>query len=235
MEKKFESKLSKGVKMKLFRRFYDEKYYKKFCTVSDGYAEYRAKKALKYIPKNKTTILNIGCGYGFESKIFSDAGYDVVGVDVSEKALRAAKEYQIESILGDVQEGIKLPDESFNVVYSAEVLEHLAFPSYFFEEVRRLLTKDGILILMLPNTARLTNRISLLFLGQLSSDFNEEHLHEMTPRQIKKYLKDYGFEKLVFEGVMGKLTKFPTLSGEFFIVTKNTKTNEMISDENRPA
>lgn len=217
---------------KIFHRFYDEKYYKEFCPVSDGYSEYRAKKALKYIPKNTITILNIGCGYGFESKIFSESGYKVVGIDVSRKALENAKEYQIETIVGDVQEGIKLPDESFDVVYCAEVLEHLAFPSYFFEEVRRLLTKDGLLILMLPNTARLTNRIRLLFWGQLSSDCIEGHLHEMTPREIKKYLKDYGFKIIVFEGVIGKLVKFPTLSGEFFIVAKSMKTKEAASNEN---
>lgn len=85
---------------------------------------------------------------------------------------------------------------------------------------------------MLPNIARLTNRIRLLFRGQLSSDFNEEHLHEMTPRQIKKYLKDYGFKIIVFEGVIGKLVKFPTLSGEFFIVAKSMKTKEGTSNKN---
>lgn len=205
---------------KIFRRFYEEKYYNVDIHLSDGYSEYRAKKALKYIPKNTTTILNIGCGHGFESKIFRDEGYKVVGIDVSRKALENAKKYQIKSILADIQEGIKLPDESFDVVYSAELLEHLAFPSYFFEEVRRLLTKSGILILMLPNLARLTNRISLLFFGKLGSDLNEEHLHEMTPRQIKKYLKDFGFEIMVFEGIRGKMVKFPTLSAEFFIVAK---------------
>lgn len=90
---------------------------------------------------NTITVLNIGCGYGFESKIFSESGYKVVGIDVSRKALEKAKEYQIESILGDVQEGIRLPDESFDVVYCAEVLEHLAFPSYFLKKLEGYLLK----------------------------------------------------------------------------------------------
>ena len=205
---------------KIFQQYYDNEFYSNSDIFSDGYSEYRAKKALKYIPKNTTTILNIGCGYGFESKIFSEAGYKVVGVDVSKKSLEIAKKYQIESILGDVQEGIELPKESFDVVYCAEVLEHLAFPSYFFEEVRSLLTEDGILILMLPNVARLTNRINLLFRGRTGSDFVEGHLHEMTPWEIKKYLKDYRFTKIIFQGVSGILVKFPTLSGDFFIVAK---------------
>lgn len=204
----------------VFEKFYTELYHTKLPS-SDGYSEYRATKALKYIPKG-STILNIGCGHGYESKIFKQNGIDVIGIDVSKNIKVYADLYQIKTIITDIQLGTDLSDKSFDIIYSGETIEHLVSPTLFFNEVCRLLKPNGTLILMLPNIAKIQNRINLLLFGRISCDIEEceGHLHEMTPHQIKYYLNKYKFEIKIFTGVSGIFKFIPDLSSEFFIVAK---------------
>ena len=69
----------------------------------DGWSRKRANIAMSFIC-NKSEILNLGCGYGFDSDEFTKNGHIVTGVDFSEKYLRRAKKYQKHSVLSDITE-----------------------------------------------------------------------------------------------------------------------------------
>lgn len=207
--------------MNPLKSYYEDDYYKE-VPASNWYSAYRAKKAvstLKSFGEKRKEILNLGCGCGFESQVFSDSGFDVVGVDISKSALACAAKHQKGSMLCDLQQGIGIASGSVGICYCAEVVEHIPFPSYFFKELNRILKKNGTLMLVLPNIACLKNRIHLMLFGDFS-ERKEEHLHEMTPKEIKEHLKVNGFEIIIFEGAMGGLKKFPSLSREFFIVAR---------------
>ena len=66
-------------------------------------------------------ILDIGCGTGAFSKTFSQASYDVTGVDISERMLKYARKNGIQCFHGNIIEGLNLEDKSFNLVTSALV------------------------------------------------------------------------------------------------------------------
>ncbi len=53
-------------------------------------------------------------------------------------------------------------DESFDVIMANQVLEHTKEIFWIFSEVSRVLKKDGIFIIGVPNLASLHNRIALL-------------------------------------------------------------------------
>ena len=65
----------------------------------------------------------------------------------------------------DLQGGLPLPDQSFDLAYSVEVLEHLEDQFLFFREVHRILRPGGRFVLTTPNVLSLTSRVRTLLAG----------------------------------------------------------------------
>lgn len=100
---------------------------------------------------------------------------------------------------------IPYPDEAFDLVIFSEVLEHIfAPPSELLLEVKRILAKDGTLILGVPNIATILNRIKLLFgitpLDHPDALFKKGwvhghgHIHEYTMKEIGSIVESCGFK-----------------------------------------
>jgi 2-polyprenyl-3-methyl-5-hydroxy-6-metoxy-1,4-benzoquinol methylase len=111
-------------------------------------------------------LLDIGCGVGTISKELQNLGYDVMGIDFSSVAVEKAKEKGINAICRDVDGGgLDFPDNHFDVVWAGDVIEHVFDPISLFEEIRRVLKKDGVLLLTTPNDFNLRSRIKIFLKG----------------------------------------------------------------------
>jgi ubiquinone/menaquinone biosynthesis C-methylase UbiE len=111
-------------------------------------------------------------------------------------------------------------DETFDLVYVGEVIEHLYDPDHVFEEVRRVLTKQGHFILSTPNLSSWINRIVLFFGYQpfgteVSSRLNfgkfggrrtepvggkYGHLRVFTYKALREFVSHYGFKIIFHKG-----------------------------------
>jgi len=69
--------------------------------------------------------------------------------------------------LNDPEFAKHLGKESFDLVISIEVIEHLENPADFLRNVSRLLKPAGIAIVMTPNVEKLPARIKFLLMGKL--------------------------------------------------------------------
>lgn len=98
---------------------------------------------------------------------------------------------------------IPFEDEYFDVVIFTEVLEHVfAPPSEVLREVKRIMHPSGKLILGVPNIARLSNRIKLLFgispLPRADDQMKKGwvhghgHIHEYTKKEILSLCEQAG-------------------------------------------
>ena len=65
----------------------------------------------------------------------------------------------------DLHGGLPLADQSFDLAYSVEVLEHLEDQFLFFREVHRVLRPGGRFVLTTPNVLSLTSRVRTLLAG----------------------------------------------------------------------
>lgn len=122
-------------------------------------------------------LLDVGCGDGdVTAEIRSLTGARVTGVDVSEVAVESSKRRGLEAYCVNVNDNaLPFDDESFDVVYLAEVIEHLVRPDHALREIRRVLRPGGHLIVSTPNLACLPNRILLAVgLQPLFSEVSEE-------------------------------------------------------------
>jgi SAM-dependent methyltransferase len=142
-------------------------------------------------------VLDLGCRSGAFTQHFLE-GNHVVGLDVDRAALAKAAELGIETVVGDVEEPLPFPDESFDVVVAGELLEHLRFPEGLIGESRRVLRPGGVLVGSVPNAFRLQSR--LRFLRGRAPEDDPTHLHMFSAGAVRALLADFEDVRLWFVG-----------------------------------
>jgi ubiquinone/menaquinone biosynthesis C-methylase UbiE len=102
-------------------------------------------------------VLDVACGEGYGSTLLSRVASAVSGVDISNEAItHATAEYLTQKNLKFIEASCtQLPfaDHSFDVVVSFETIEHITEHDSFLDEIKRVLTTDGLLIISSPNKA----------------------------------------------------------------------------------
>lgn len=102
-------------------------------------------------------VLDAGCGTGYGAAHLAGRGATrVLGVDVAAEAIEYARvHYQRENVFFSVGDctSLDFPDETFDVVVSLHVIEHVADAERYLSEMRRVLKADGVFILSTPNKA----------------------------------------------------------------------------------
>lgn len=106
-------------------------------------------KLLARLTKYKKKILDMGCGEGTKLSLISKKG---TGIDISAKAIELAiKRHPKYSFVRGNIENTPFKDESFDLVYSAYVFEHVNNPEKIIKEAKRILEKRGDLVIICPN------------------------------------------------------------------------------------
>ena len=96
-------------------------------------------------------LLDAGSGTGWFSKEAAQRGAKVFSLDVGENILaQVAKKCETERIAGSVLD-IPFADNYFDTVISTEVIEHTNNPKRAIQEMHRVLKKNGVLVLTVPN------------------------------------------------------------------------------------
>lgn len=189
------------------------------------------------------SILDIGCGNGYMSKMLKGKFDELYGIDIATSRIREAdrkvKElYSAEAskfkfIEGNVDNYLPFADSSFDTVICISVMEHIYDIFSLLSEMHRVLKPGGYLIAQVPNIAYLKQRISLL-LGKLpvtSSPFNWQeigwdggHIHYFTMNKFCWLFQSLGFNIKKKSG-SGFLSKFRSwhpslLTGDLIIKAK---------------
>lgn len=98
--------------------------------------------------KNGEKLLDIGCGIGRFCHAAHQHGWDVKGIDLSEKAIEIGKQFAPFPLeVKTVMEEFSL----YNAVTAFEVLEHIENPADFLVSVRPLLLPEGQVLMTVPN------------------------------------------------------------------------------------
>lgn len=150
---------------------------------------------LKIIPLDVTCIIDVGCGDGAITNKLAEK-FQVVGVDRSREALRHVKTQKILSS----SDKIDLPSNSFDLVLSSELLEHLPEEIFYrtIEEFKRLSKK--YILLSIPNRESLWIRETKCL--QCSHRFHVYyHQRRFDLESIKNFFPEFRVLKTVEMGV----------------------------------
>lgn len=109
-------------------------------------------KAMKFFPpvglgEKGCRLMELGSGTGKQAKILSDAGYEVVALDVDNSSYRSVRCFDVTEYDG---KSIPFPSLSQDVVFSSNVLEHVVDLDDVLSETYRVLKNDGICVHLIP-------------------------------------------------------------------------------------
>lgn len=102
-------------------------------------------------------ILEVGCWRGEGIIEFAKLGVICTGVDSDQNALDSIEPrcqelgLKIETIRFDAENVLPFPDASFDIVFTKSFIEHTSNPVSFLKESKRLLTKTGKTINLIPD------------------------------------------------------------------------------------
>lgn len=108
-------------------------------------------RAIDALPFHEGAVLDLGCAFGFTTRLLRRRGYEAIGADASATYIERARRSDPsgEYLLCDAAH-VPLPDHSFDGVLFLDVLEHLPDERGAIREIARLLRPGGTLALSVP-------------------------------------------------------------------------------------
>jgi ubiquinone/menaquinone biosynthesis C-methylase UbiE len=146
--------------------------------------------------------LDIGCGTGEFTAAMAAAGARAVGVEVASAAVERARARHpgLDFRLVPIDGSLPLKDNSFDLVWASEVIEHVTDTARWLSEVRRVLAPGGRLLVTTPSHGRL--RVALSGVERFSEPLGD-HLHLYTRRSLAGLLDEFGFTDVTVRAVEG--------------------------------
>ena len=143
------------------------------------------------------TAIDVGCGAGLLAEPLARLGAKVTGVDAAAENVAAAHAHasaiglEIDYRCADIE---ALDGETFDLVTSMEVIEHVTDPAAFIAALERVLAPGGVMLLSTPNRTTLS-RVMLVEaaerLGQVPRGTHDWHKF-LTPEDLTAHLHAAG-------------------------------------------
>lgn len=146
-----------------------------------------------YIKKEKINILDYGCGVGTLDFLLAKEGHNVVGVDISEEAIKLAK--QSSKLIGTEKntdfytlEKLKsnLNNKKFELILCLETIEHVIDDRKLINYLSKRLLENGILVVSTPSINAPLYRLGLV----RAFDKKVGHLRRYSKSSLVKMLEN---------------------------------------------
>jgi 2-polyprenyl-6-hydroxyphenyl methylase/3-demethylubiquinone-9 3-methyltransferase len=177
-------------------------------------------------------LLDVGCGGGLLCEPMARLGFQVVGVDASDRNIAIATAHAAQSGLSidyraaTIEALLADGEPAFDVILNMEVIEHVADPGAFLRDCARLLDRGGLMIL-----ATLNRTLASLALGKVGAEYVLRWIPPGThnwrkflqPAEIRGFLEG---ERLEVDGPFG--VAFDPLRGRWSVGT-DSRVNYMMT------
>lgn len=181
------------------------------------------KKIKQY--KKSGTILDVGCSSGLLLELLEKEGFDVFGMEPNKAAYFAARgKFGKKIFFGTLA---KYNHKKFDIVIYNHVLEHIDDINKEFSFVKKILKKDGLLVIGAPNIDNIIFKLRQKYWEPLMP---KEHLWYFSKRYLTDFLQKNGFKILDISFSDDKRQDYPPLKQIYFrmlsLVNKLMSTGE---------
>lgn len=135
-------------------------------------------------------LLDLGCYCGLLLDPARARGWDAVGVEPEETSRRYAVEHLGLNVFGGTLGQVAFPPDSFDVVVSLQVFEHLLDPKETLYQITRVLKPGGLLVVEVPSIDNLGFRL----LGRWHRHFARHHLFFFSRQTLTRLLTEAGYQ-----------------------------------------
>lgn len=152
--------------------------------------------SLDQVMKVKGSILEIGSGEGFMLEAATKHGWDVKGVDYSNASTAKFNPAMLDRITPcDPAKYLDYTKQTYSVCMMHNVLEHVIDPRATLRAVKRILVKNGLLMITIPNDFSRLQQVAFES-GRIEKQFwlaPLQHLHYFNTDNIIKFLGEMGY------------------------------------------
>lgn len=148
---------------------------------------------LKKMLKERSKILDVGCGGGDILYMYKKAGFQAYGVELSPEASRNARvKYGLNVFQGSLTEADFEPDY-FDAITFYHAVEHLKDPLLVLKKTYRIIKDTGIVMIQIPNIDSFQFKLFKKHWFGLSVP---QHFYHFSPQTIKELLEKTNFKIL---------------------------------------
>ena len=164
---------------------------------------------------NGGRALDVGCAYGYTSRVLADLGYETLGVDISAYGTKQAKTLSSgQFLVCDAQTSLPFKAETFDLVTCFDVLEHLPFPEKALKNMFNVC--KGTLVCTTPNK-KVEKPVR-----KFMRDYDETHISVKSPADWQECItSNLACGKLQVESFYDLAVKF---GGKLFFKSFNIPT-----------
>lgn len=172
--------------------------------------------------KNKTKILDFGCGSGYFVGQLAEIGYQSFGLDNSVESIKFGEGQGIKNLTVTDGDRIDFPDNFFDCILLLDVLEHLENESPAIKEIQRVLSPGGIAIITVP---------AFKFLWGVQDEISHHYRRYRMP-QLLNIAQQSGSLDIIFKSYFNAFLFFPIAAVRLFSKRFHIKNRESDFDIN---
>ncbi|HEY0629273.1 MAG TPA: bifunctional 2-polyprenyl-6-hydroxyphenol methylase/3-demethylubiquinol 3-O-methyltransferase UbiG [Sphingomicrobium sp.] len=151
------------------------------------------------------TALDVGCGAGLLAEPLARLGAQVTAVDAAPELIEVARDHAAgQGLAIDYRAvGVEAVDGKFDLVTSMEVIEHVADPQAFIDDLAARLAPGGLMILSTPNRTAWSKLLTITLAEGFGQIPKGTHKFEkfIDPDAMRGLLAKAGLECIDFEGI----------------------------------
>ncbi len=110
-------------------------------------------------------MLDVGCGEGYALSFFREKGWAVCGLDFSSAGVESKNPSCKDALLtGDIFDLLNneiSAGKEYDIVWLQNVLEHVLDPVDLLQSLRKIVAKDGVAVVTVPNDCSITQQAAL--------------------------------------------------------------------------
>ncbi len=136
-------------------------------------------------------VLDLGCGDGVRARMILGDSVEIIGVDIDPEMVKFAKKRLDKVYLGSIEDPpTEILNRRYGTIVLMESLEHVNNPERVLDITEKLLTEDGLLIVIVPLETLLFRVIWWLWTHSRGKRWKDAHLFKFkSERQLFSILE----------------------------------------------